>query len=79
MIVVLLLGDGDVYLGYREFATLEEADTFSESLHDIMMANINGKLSLKNRLALIPEYFPWAGLVQGVEYITINQKENANG
>lgn len=73
-IVVLLLGEGDVYLGDRQFPNIEQADAFSESLHDLMLANINKDLPLKERLKLAPEYFPWAGLVQGVEYIKIKQE-----
>jgi hypothetical protein len=70
-IVVLLLGEGDVYLWNKQFDSLEQADAFSESLHHLMLANINRDLTLKERLKLAPEYFPWAGLVQGVEYIEI--------
>ena len=70
-IVVLLLGENDEYLWNKQFPSEEEAHKFTESLHDLMIANIQKTLGLKERLKLAPEYFPFAGRVWGVEIIEI--------
>lgn len=74
MVVVLFLGENDEYLGYRPFTHLYKAELFIDKLQPLMLANIEKELSLKERLQLIPEYFPFAGRVQDVELIDLKEK-----
>lgn len=74
MIVVLLLGDGDEYLGYKTFIYKHQAELFMDKLQPLMIANIEKELSLKERLQLVPEYFPFAGRVQNIELIDLNEE-----
>lgn len=74
MFVVLLLGENDEYLGYKSFQYLHQAELFIGHIEDLMIANIEKELPLKERLQLISEYFPFAGRVQNVELINLNEK-----
>jgi hypothetical protein len=71
--VVLLLGKDDEYLGNKQFKDYYEVEDFVASLHQLMMANIEGELPLKERLKLRNGYFPFAGRIQDVEIIAIEQ------
>jgi hypothetical protein len=73
--VVILLGENDEYLGYKTFDYSFKAELFIEKLHPLMIANIEKKLNLKERLQLAPEYFPFAGRVQDVELITLTTEK----
>lgn len=75
MIVVILLGENDEYLGYKEFKYDYQAELFIDKLHPLMIANIEKELPLKERLQLAPEYFPFAGRVQDVDVIKISTME----
>lgn len=75
MVVIIFLGEGDEYLGYRPFAYKYQAELFIEKLHDLMIANIEKKLSLRERLTLAPEYFPFAGRVQDIDLIELNPEK----
>lgn len=69
---LLLLGKNEKYLDYKRFSSEEELHSFLEKIEPLVMANIDGELSLKERLALIPSeigYFAFAGAVQGFEFI----------
>lgn len=74
MVVVIFLGDNDEYLGYRPFTYKYQAEMFVEKLEPLMLANIEKALSLKERLQLAPEYFPFAGRVQDVDLIELNEQ-----
>lgn len=74
MVVVIFLGDGDEYLGYRPFIYKHQAEMFVEKLEPLMLANIEKTLSLKERLHLAPEYFPFAGRIQDVDLIELNEQ-----
>lgn len=69
MVVVIFLGKNDEYLGYRPFDYKYQAELFIEKLQPLMIANIEKELPLRERLALIPEYFPFAGRVEDVDLI----------
>lgn len=69
MKVVILLGERDEYLSYLKFDSEMEVNDFIESIEDLMLANIENKLTLKERLKLAPYYFPLAGRVQGFEVV----------
>lgn len=71
MKVLILLGKNDEYLDYKLFTSDEEIDSFVESISDLMLANIEKTQSLKERLKLAPEYFSFAGRVEGFEVIEI--------
>jgi len=73
--VVLFLGPNDEYLGYRPFEFSYQAELFIDKLAPLMLANIEKTLSLKERLQLAPDYFPFAGRVQDVELIELNDKK----
>lgn len=75
MVVVILLGEGDEYLGYKQFKYAYQAELFIGKIHNLMIANIEKKLTLKERLELAPEYFPYAGRVQDVELIELSNME----
>jgi hypothetical protein len=80
MTAVILLGANDEYLGYKQFDFNYQADLFIDKLEPLMVANIERKLPLRERLQLAPEYFPFAGCVQDIDVIQLNQtKENQNG
>ena len=74
MVVVVLLGENDEYLGYKSFDMKYKAELFVGNIHQLMLANIEKKLSLKERLEFAPEYFPYAGRVQDVELIELNSQ-----
>ncbi|HBI01435.1 MAG TPA: hypothetical protein DDY18_07405 [Flavobacterium sp.] len=78
MVVVLLLGENDEYLGYKEFKYSHQAELFIGQLHNLMLANIEKTLPLKERLQLAPEYFPFAGRLQNVELIQLSKTEGEN-
>ena len=78
MVVVLLLGDGDEYLGYKAFKFKHQAELFMDKLQPLMIANIEKELPLKERLQLAPEYFPFAGRVQDIELINLNEEGEKN-
>lgn len=73
MKILLLLGHNDEYLTYKIFKTDTELDAFVESIQELVLANISGKLPLRKRLQLCPggEYFPFAGSVLGFEVIDV--------
>lgn len=73
--VVLFLGANDEYLGYRPFSHTYKAELFIDKLAPLMLANIERTLSLKERLQLAPEYFPFAGRVQDVELIELTENK----
>lgn len=75
MVVVILLGESDEYLGYKEFRYSHQAELFVGKLHDLMIANIEKTLSLKERIQLAPEYFPFVGRLQNVEIIQLSNME----
>jgi len=74
--IVLFLGVNDEYLGYKKFDFNYQADLFIDKLEPLMIANIERKLPLRERLALAPEYFPFAGCVTSIEVIEPKTKEN---
>ncbi len=74
MVVVIFLGANDEYLGYRPFVYKYQAEMFVDKLAPLMLANIEKELSLKERLQLAPEYFPFAGRVQDVDLIELNEQ-----
>lgn len=76
--VVIFLGANDEYLGYRPFAYTYQAELFVDKLAPLMLANIERNLSLKERLQLAPEYFPFAGRVQDVELIELTKNEQGD-
>lgn len=78
MVVVLFLGERDEYLGYKTFQYRFKADLFVDSIHPLMLANIEKTLPLKERLQLAPGYFPFAGRVQNIELIDLNEKGESN-
>lgn len=78
MVVVLFLGENDEYLGYKPFAYKYQAELFIDKVHPLLLANIEKELSLKERLQLAPEYFPFAGRVQDIELIDLNDKGDKN-
>lgn len=75
MIVVILLGKNDKYLGNKLFETYMEAELFVESIQDLMIANIEGVHSLKVRLARCSDYFPFAGAVQNICIVDARNKK----
>lgn len=75
MVVVLFLGPNDEYLGYKPFEFLHQAELFIEKIHPLLIANIEKELPLKERLALAPHYFPFAGRVQDIELINLKEGE----
>ena len=80
MILIIFLGKNDEYLGYKKFALQYKADLFIDKLEPLMLANIERKLPLKERLQLAPEYFLFAGLCTCIDVIDLNEnKENDNG
>ena len=75
MTIVVLLGRDNKYLGYHKFSSYEKVEAFVESIEDLMLANIERKLTLRERLDLhCPKYFPLAGAVQDCEIIS--EEEN---
>lgn len=74
MVVVIFLGANDEYLGYRPFTYKYQAELFVDKLHPLMIANIEKELSLKERLQLAPEYFPFAGRVQDIDLIELTNE-----
>lgn len=74
MVILVFLGDEDRYLGYRGFTYKHQAELFMDKIQDLMIANIEKKIPLKERLALAPEYFPFAGRIQDVELIELNEQ-----
>jgi hypothetical protein len=75
MVVVILLGENDEYLGYKSFLYKYQAELFIDKLHDLMLANIEKTLPLKERLQLAPEYFPFAGRVQDIDLIELTNEQ----
>jgi len=73
MKILILLGENDKYLGYKKFENDEELDKFIDKLESLIIANIEGKLSLKQRLKLIDNYFPFAGKVQDFNWIDLDE------
>ena len=71
MVVVLYLGANDEYLGYRPFKFKFQAELFVDKLAPLMLANIEKTMSLKERLQLAPEYFPFAGRLQDIDLIEL--------
>lgn len=70
MVVILLLGKDDKYMSHKLFKTIEEAEDFIESIENLMLANIEKVLSLKERLdRYCPKYFLFAGAIQDFEII----------
>lgn len=78
MVAIILLGANDEYLGYKRFDYAYQADLFIDKLEPLMLANIERKLSLKERLQLAPEYFPFAGAVQNIDVIDLTKKQGEN-
>lgn len=78
MVVVLYLGVNDEYLGNKQFDYKFQAELYIDKLAPLMQANIEKTLSLKERLQLAPEYFPFAGRVQDVDLIEPISEENKN-
>jgi hypothetical protein len=74
MVIMLLLGENDEYLGYKTFAYKYQAELAIEKLQPVMIANIEKVLSLKERIQLVPEYFPFVGRLQNVELIELTQE-----
>ena len=80
MTLIILLGNNDEYLRYKKCEFQYQADLFIDKLDPLMAANIEKKRSLRERLQLAPEYFPFAGLCTGIDVIDLNKnKENDNG
>lgn len=80
MIVVILLGENDEYLGFKQFKYDYQAELFVDKLHSLMLANIENTMPLRERLQLAPEFFPFAGRLQNVELIKLsNTEEEKNG
>ncbi len=75
MVVVIFLGKNDEYLGYRSFQYKYQAELFVEKLQPLMIANIERELPLKERLQLIPEYFPFAGRLEDVDLIELTEEK----
>lgn len=72
MSILILLGKDDQYLDYKIFKSDQDMDIFLQKIHPLIMANIENKLSLKERLTLLPpdvDYFPLAGAVHNVDFI----------
>ena len=68
MHLAILLGPNEEYLGVRAFNTYEAFEAFVEFHEELIMANIDDVLPLKDRIELAPEYFPYAGRLWGIEY-----------
>lgn len=89
MKILLLLGKNEKYLNYKVFQTDETLDKFLQDLMPLMLTNINGGFPLRKRLHLLPknengdpDYFLFAGAVQGFEIIDLNttkDEENEHG
>jgi hypothetical protein len=75
MIIMVLLGKNDEYLGYKKFEFKHQAELYIDKLQPIMLANIEGELSLKERIQLAPDYFPFIGRLEDVDLIEVNQKQ----
>lgn len=71
MITVIFLGKDNRYLGYKNFQYRFQADLFIDKLEPLMLANIEKALTLRERLQLCPEYFPYSGSVQDIDLIEI--------
>lgn len=72
--ILILLGLDEEYLGYKIFPNEDSLDKFVESIEDLIMANIEGKLPLKQRLSLAPEYFLYAGGVVSFDIIDTDEE-----
>ena len=69
--ILILLGINNKYLGYKNFQSKIELDAFVEvELENLMLANIEKDLSLRDRLNLLKEYIPFAGSI--VDFRIIN-------
>jgi hypothetical protein len=73
--VVIFLGPNNEYLGCKAFEYSFKAELFIEKLEPLMLANIEKKMTLRDRLILAPEYFPFAGRLQDVELITLTTEK----
>lgn len=69
--ILILLGPDDEYLGYKSFLIESDMNKFLDELEPLMIANIENKISLKDRLKLLSKYFPFAGRVQDIEVIEL--------
>lgn len=70
--LVILLGPRDRFLGvYGAYDEEDKADEAAESLHELCLANAEGRLPLKERLKLAPYYFAQAGLVHEPRVVDI--------
>lgn len=77
--VLLLLGKNDEYLTYKAFHDDVSLDKYLEDIMPMIMLNIKESMPLRKRLLLLPkdeqgnpQYFPYAGAVQGIEVINLN-------
>lgn len=69
MTIVILLGPNDEYLGYKKFKNYNKASNWLKNHQELMIANIERELSLKDRIKLAPEYFPFIGRFEDFEII----------
>lgn len=70
--VVIHTGSKEEYLGCVGFSSENEAKCYIDDHHNLMIANIEREFTLKERLKLAPNYFPYAGLVQSMKLEVIS-------
>lgn len=64
---LVLLGPDNEYLGiYGVYSCVADLERDSDELEPLILANITGDAPLRERLALAPRYFPFAGRVHGL-------------
>jgi len=73
--MLIFLGKNDEYLGYKTFQYLHKAELFIDKCENLILANIERTMPLKERLSLAPEYFPFAGRLEDIEFVDLTLQE----
>jgi hypothetical protein len=74
MKILILLGENNEYLTCKTFCNDRDLDIFIDKIVPLMLANIDGKLTLKRRLEIVKDdYFHYAGAV--IDFSVIDADE----